>query len=65
VRTLTTLRASSSLAVLRDTRMILAPFAASCVATDRPMPSEAPVMRIVWMEEYLAGCKWEYSAQMN
>lgn len=46
-RTLTAVTALSSLPTLRETRMMLAPLAASCWATLRPMPSEAPVIRTV------------------
>lgn len=45
--TLTAWRATSSLATLLETRITLAPLAESCVAAERPMPSEAPVMRTV------------------
>jgi hypothetical protein len=46
-RTLTVKRAASSLLVLRETRTTFAPLAESWVATLRPAPSDAPVMRIV------------------
>lgn len=47
-RTLTALMASSSLAALRETRIRFAPLAESCVATERPMPSDPPVIRTVY-----------------
>lgn len=41
-------RASFSFAALRETMTTLAPLAASIFATERPIPSEAPVNKTVY-----------------
>lgn len=46
-RTLTDCSAFSSFSASREMMMMLAPLAASCFATERPIPSDPPVMRTV------------------
>lgn len=46
-RTWISLMAGSSLATLRETMTRLAPFAASILAALKPIPSDAPVIRMV------------------
>lgn len=47
VITLISDKAASSFVTLRETIIRFAPFAANCFATLLPMPSEAPVKRMV------------------
>lgn len=46
-RTLISASALSNVAIVRATMMMFAPFAANCLATLLPMPSDAPVRRTV------------------